>query len=71
MHSAGKLKEALTLLRAADKRHPNDLDILAALLSMSREAGDRQAALGYAKQLAGILPDNANLKRLVAELETR
>jgi len=71
VHSAGKLKEALTLLRAADKRHPNDLDILAALLSMSREAGDRQAALGYAKQLAGILPDNANLKRLVAELEAR
>ena len=61
--------EALALLRAADRRHPNDLDILSALLSMSREAGNRQAALGYAKKLAGILPDNANLKRLVTELE--
>ena len=29
------------------------------------KAGNRQGALGYAKQLAGILPDNANLKRLV------
>jgi two-component sensor histidine kinase len=42
VHSAGKRERALALLREADKRHPNDLDILAALLSMSREAGDRR-----------------------------
>ncbi|SBT08553.1 Tetratricopeptide TPR_2 repeat protein [Candidatus Accumulibacter aalborgensis] len=69
LHSAGKRDEALALLRRANQRHANDLDILAALFSMSREAGDRPAALIYAKQLAGIMPDNADLKRLVTELE--
>jgi tetratricopeptide (TPR) repeat protein len=69
--SAGKRAQALTLLRSANKRHPNDLDILSALLSMSRETGDRQAALGYAKQLAELLPGNPELGRLIAELETK
>ena len=71
LHSAGKREQALALLRSADKRHPNDLDILGALISMSREAGDRRAALRYAKQLDGIMPGNADLGRLIAELEKR
>jgi predicted CXXCH cytochrome family protein len=69
--SAGKREQALVLLRSANKRHPNDLDILGALLSMSRETGDRQAALRYAKQLAEMLPDNPDLSRLIADLETK
>ena len=69
--SAGKREQALALLRSANKRHPNDLDILGALLSMSRETGDRQAALSYAKQLAEMMPGNPNLTRLIAELEAR
>ena len=48
---------------------PNNLEILGALISINREAGDRQAALRYARQAAVLLPDNANLARLVAELE--
>ena len=67
--SAGKREQALALLRSANKRHPNDLDILGALLSMSRETGDRQAALRYAKQLAEMVPGNPNLSRLITELE--
>jgi Flp pilus assembly protein TadD len=71
VHSAGQREQALALLQQAGKRHPNNLDILAALLSMSREAGDRRAALRYAKQLDGIMPGNADLGRLIAELEKR
>ena len=71
VHSAGKREQALALLRSANKRHPDDLDILGALLSISRETGDRQAALRYAKQLAEILPGNPGLSRLVAELEAK
>lgn len=71
VHSAGQRDQALVILRSANKRHPGNLDILSALLSMSRESGDRQAALGYARELAGLLPDNANIKGLVAELEAR
>jgi predicted CXXCH cytochrome family protein len=69
--SAGKRRQALALLRSANKRHPNDLDILGALLSMSRETGDRQAALRYAKQLAEMLPGNPSLSQLILELEAR
>ena len=69
--SAGKREQALALLRSANKRHPNDLDILGALLSISRETGDRQAALRYAKQLAEILPGNPALNRLIVELEAK
>jgi predicted CXXCH cytochrome family protein len=69
--SAGKREQALAMLRSAHKRHPNDLDILGALLALSRETGDRQAALGYAKQLAELLPGNPELGRLIAELETK
>lgn len=69
--SAGKRAQALTLLRSATKRHPDDLDILSALLSISRETGDRQAALRYAKQLAEMVPGNPGLNQLIAELEAK
>ncbi len=71
LHSAGKRAEALAVLRGANRRHPDDLDILGALISISREAGDRPAALRYARQAAGLLPDNADLQRLVTELAGR
>ena len=69
--SAGLREKSLALLRSANKRHPNDVDILGALFTMSREAGDRQSTLRYAKQLAGLLPSNQELGKLVKELEAK
>jgi tetratricopeptide (TPR) repeat protein len=69
LHSAGREREALAVLRAADARHPYDLDILGALVSMNREAGNAKAALPYARKLAEVLPGDPNVKRLVEELE--
>lgn len=69
LHSAGKGDEALAILRAADVRHPYDLEILGALVSMNREAGNAKAALPYARKIAEILPGDPGVKRLVAELE--
>jgi len=71
LHSAGKPDAALAVLRAAGKRHPADLDILSALISVSRERGDKGGALAYAKQAAALLPDNHEIGRLVAELQGR
>ena len=71
VHSAGRRSAALALLRSANQRHPNDLDILSALISISREAGDQRAALRYARKAAEILPDDQGVTRLVAELEGR
>ena len=69
LHSAGKRDAALAVLRAANARHPYDLDILSALVSMNREAGNDQAALPYARKLAEVLPGDPGVKRLLAELE--
>jgi hypothetical protein len=59
----------LTVLKAADARQPYNLDILSALISMQREAGDNKAALVYARKAAEALPDNKEIKQLITELE--
>jgi predicted CXXCH cytochrome family protein len=69
LHSTGKSTEALAVLRTAEKRHPYDLDILSALISMNLEAGDGKAALPYARKAAEVLPDDQGLRDLVAKLE--
>jgi len=69
LNSAGKRHEALTVLKAADTRHPYDLDVLSALISINREAGNSKEALIYARKAAEALPDDAEIKRLVKELE--
>ncbi len=69
LHSTDRRGEALAVLRSADARHPYDLEILSALVSMNREAGHAKAALPYARKLAEILPGDPNVKRLVDELE--
>lgn len=68
LHSAGRRQEAIAALRDADRRHPYDLDLLGALVSFEREVGDTRAALGHARKLAEALPDDPQVKALVAEL---
>jgi hypothetical protein len=46
-----------------------DLDILGALVSMNREAGNARAALPYARRIAEVLPDDIAVKRMVTELD--
>jgi len=50
------------------KQHSDDRDILSALISFNREAGDIGAALDYAERLARTEPSNRNLSDLVQEL---
>jgi predicted CXXCH cytochrome family protein len=69
LHSGGQAGRALTVLRDADRRHPYDLEILSALISINREQGDAHSALAYARKAAEALPDDPAIRRLVAELE--
>ncbi len=55
LHSAGRGNEAISILKESLARHPNDRDILLALINFSREAGNIAGALEYAEQLARIL----------------
>jgi len=72
LHSAGKVPEALEVLRAADARNPHDPDILGTLVSILRERGgpgDAAAALGWARKLQELMPGNEELEKIVAELQ--
>jgi tetratricopeptide (TPR) repeat protein len=69
LHSAGKRTEALAVLRKGDMRHPYNLEILSALVSLNREARANKAALVYAKKIAEALPHDAEVARLVVDLE--
>lgn len=68
LHSGGHRDEAITQLKDALTRHPRDRDILQALISFSRIAGDATAALGYAEQLNVITPGDRALTSLIHEL---
>lgn len=67
LHSSGRSEDALSVLKEASARHPNDRDILMALTSFSRDAGDINSALEYAERLARLSP-NPELVRLIEEL---
>jgi hypothetical protein len=49
-------------------RHPNDHEILSALIAFNRAAGDIGSALAYAEQLAAVTPDDRNLTGLIQQL---
>lgn len=68
LHSSGARDEAMTILKDILKRHPGDREILQALVSFSRMAGDTTAALRYAEQLAVVALDDPGLTALIHEL---
>jgi cytochrome c-type biogenesis protein CcmH/NrfG len=69
LNSMGKQQEALKILKAADARQPYNMEVLSALISMYREAGNTTAALVYAQKVADALPDNEEIKQLITELK--
>jgi len=68
LQSSGKLGEAIKVLQAAHWRRPEDLDTLSTLVTYSREAGHREEALHYARQLQKLVPDNSSIDQLVRDL---
>jgi tetratricopeptide (TPR) repeat protein len=64
LNDSGRPAEALKVLEAARKRHPFDPDVLLALAHYSLRAGKRGAALGYARELQAIDPENPEYARL-------
>jgi predicted CXXCH cytochrome family protein len=68
LHSGGRAEEAITVLKEALKSHPNDRDILSALVAFNRTSGDAAAALTYAQRLVVITPDDVGLTTMIDEL---
>jgi Flp pilus assembly protein TadD len=68
LHSSGRGEEAMFVLREALDKHPDDRDILLALINFNREAGNIASAFEYAERLALIAPDDRDLSLLVEQL---
>jgi len=69
LNDAGEPAEALRVLRSASPRNPYDRDILSALAHYSARGGDRDAALGYVRQLRELDPENPEYAQLAATIE--
>jgi Flp pilus assembly protein TadD len=66
--SNGDVPGGIRVLKAALTGHPFDADLLAALATYSRDAGDLRAALGYAGRLADVRPGDAGVAELLRRL---
>jgi predicted CXXCH cytochrome family protein len=71
LHSAGRTPDAVAALTDALAKHPEDRDILSALATINRDAGDITAALEFAERLARLAPGDPGPASLVDELRRR
>jgi len=69
LDSLGKKVEALRILEGALARRPEDRDILAALVTLNRDAGHRETARRYARRLVALDPRDPAASTLLRSLE--
>jgi predicted CXXCH cytochrome family protein len=70
LHDTGKRAQAMTALQAALVRHPYDREILYALATYERAAGDTTRARERAQLLRELEPENRGFAELASELGT-
>jgi len=56
LHSTGHPEQAVMTLQGAQNAHPNNVEILNALISFNRDAGNQAQALHYARKLKLLSP---------------
>ncbi len=61
--------EALVFLHQAYQRHPDNKEILQALIAINQDNHNNSDALSYAETLLELEPDNPSLQALVAQLK--
>ncbi|MEO8137532.1 MAG: tetratricopeptide repeat protein, partial [Betaproteobacteria bacterium] len=69
LNSGGQSAEAIKVLNAARMRRPYDRDVLSGLAYFNAQAGKREAALGYVRQLRELDPDNAEYAQMAKQIE--
>ncbi len=68
LNSAGEAAHAIDVLRKTYERHPTDREILYALATFHRDAGERAAAARYADELVKLFSWDAQARQLAREL---
>src|SRR5271166_2362445 len=71
LNSTGAPDQARGLLERIHQQHPADPDVLVALVSIARSAGDFSTALMHARELAQLYPGDPQIHMLVVGLEKR
>jgi Flp pilus assembly protein TadD len=71
LNSTGAATEAIALLERTHLRRPADRNVLATLISITRDKGDFATALRYARELAGQYPADMQVRAMVTDLERR
>jgi predicted Zn-dependent protease len=69
LHSVGRPGEAIAALKGALTKHPGNRDILVALMTFSRDAGQLVSALAYAEELAKTNPGDRGLADLIQTMK--
>jgi tetratricopeptide (TPR) repeat protein len=69
LNDTGRTKDALQVLAASLKRDPYDRDVLSGLAFFTAQAGNRELALGYVKQLRELDPENAQYAQMEKQIE--
>jgi predicted CXXCH cytochrome family protein len=69
LHEAGETRRALHVLKRAHEQHPADREIVAALAEYHRQAGNRKAAIAWARKLVEMSPGDPEARRLLQVLE--
>ncbi len=69
LNDAGQKQQAIRALEAALARHPNEREVLLALVLFLRDAGEDKRAATYARRLAELEPDNPQVQRLVGQID--
>jgi tetratricopeptide (TPR) repeat protein len=70
LNSAGESDRARIVLDEAYRRHPGDQSLLVALTTMSRDVGDWESALRYARDLVELVPEDPGARQLLAEIQS-
>jgi tetratricopeptide (TPR) repeat protein len=71
LHSAGRNDETMDVLKRALDQHPGDRDVLLALVTFNRDAGNLAAAITYAEKAVELVPDDRELAALLQTLRAQ
>ncbi len=69
LNSSGRSAEAIKVLNAALLRQPYDRDILSGLAYFNAQAGKRDVAMGYVRQLRELDPENTDYEQLAGQIQ--
>jgi len=69
LDSSGQTRPAIAELERAFALHPGDLELVSALTTMNQARGNRDAALGWARKLVELAPQDPQARALLASLE--